>query len=180
MMTTMPLMRTHAPSPRLKSRVLLTRTCLLLLLLSGFHAAARAQASKLPAPDKIIGEYMKALGGKSRVTAMRDVTYDWVVLREGKEAGTARTHLKATGALRTDFLLAEGEWDAAANPRTAWLRERDGHLSTLTDREAFAARLQAMLEAGHFADYKKQKVLARTVGREELAGGPAYTVEFAK
>ena len=179
MMTTTPLTRTHAPSPLWNMRVLLTRTFLLLLLLSGFDAAARAQASKLPAPDKIVGEYLKAVGGKSRAAAVRDVTYDWVVLRGGKVAGTARTHLKATGALRTDFLLADGERDSAANPRTAWLRERDGRLSTLTDREAFAARLQAMLESGHFADYKKQKVLARTVGREEVAGGLAYTVEFA-
>jgi hypothetical protein len=160
-------------------RGLLSRTLLLLLLLSGFDAAARAQSAKLPAPDKIVGEYLKAVGGKRSVAAMRDVTYDWVVLREGREAGTARTHLKTTGALRADFLLSDGEWDAAANPRTAWLRGRDGRLSTLTDREAFAARLQAMLEAGHFADYKKQKVLARTVGREEVAGSPAYTIEFA-
>lgn len=179
MMTTKPLTRTHASSPRLKMRVLLSRTLLLLLLLNGFDAAARAQGAKLPAPDKIVGEYLKAVGGKGRVASLRDVTYDWAVLREGREAGTARTHLKASGALRTDFLLADGEWDAAANPRTAWLRARDGRLSTLTDREAFAARLQAMLESGHFADYKKQKVLARTVGREELAGGLAYTVEFA-
>jgi hypothetical protein len=159
--------------------VLLTRTLLLLLLLSGFDAAARAQSAKLPAPDKIVGEYLKAVGGKSRVASLRDVTYDWAVLREGREAGTARTHMRTPGALRTDFLLPDGEWDAAANPRTAWLRARDGRLSTLTDREAFAARLQAMLESGFFADYKKQKVLARTVGREEVAGSTAYAVEFA-
>ncbi|MFL6336935.1 MAG: hypothetical protein ACJ754_26840 [Pyrinomonadaceae bacterium] len=159
--------------------MLLSRTFLLLLLLSGFDAAARAQSGKLPAPDKIIGEYLKALGGKGRVAPLRDVTYEWAVTREGREAGTARTQLRATGALRTDFLLPDGEWDAAANLRTAWLRTRDGRLSTLTDREAFAARLQASLEPVYFADYKKQKVLARTVGREEAAGGSAYSVEFA-
>lgn len=178
MMKRTPRTRTHAPSPRLRMRVLLSRTLLLLLLLSGFDAASHAQSSKLPAPDKIVGEYLKAVGGKSRVASLRDVTYEWAVTREGKESGTARTHLKTTGALRTDFLLADGEWDAAANPRTAWLRARDGHLSTLTDREAFAARLQAQLESAYFADYKKQKVLARTVGREEVAGALAYSVEF--
>ncbi|HEX8188636.1 MAG TPA: hypothetical protein VF586_09805 [Pyrinomonadaceae bacterium] len=177
-MTTTPLTRTHAPSTRLSMRVSLTRTLLTLLLLSSFGAAARAQGAKLPAPDKIVGEYLKAVGGKSRVASLRDVTYEWAVLSAGGEAGTARTRLKTTGALRTDFLLPEGGWDAAANPRTAWLRGRDGRLSTLTDREAFAARLQAMLESGYFADYRKQKVLARTVGREEVAGGPAYAVEF--
>ncbi|HEX8149612.1 MAG TPA: hypothetical protein VF591_20705 [Pyrinomonadaceae bacterium] len=158
---------------------MLTRTLPLVLMWSGFGAAARAQSAKLPAPDKIVGEYLKAVGGKGRVASLRDVTYEWAVLRAGREAGTARTRLKTTGALRTDFLLPDGEWDAAANPRTAWLRGRDGRLSTLTDREAFAARLQAMLESGYFADYKRQKVLARTVGREEVAGGLAYAVEFA-
>ena len=178
MITTNPPARTHAPSPRLKMRVLLSRTLLLLLLLTGFDAAARAQTSKLPAPDKIVGDYIKAVGGKRSLASLRDVTYEWAVSREGKEAGTARTQLKTTGALRTDFLLSDGEWDAAANLRAAWLRARDGRLSTLTDREAFAARLQAMLESGHFADYKKQKVLARTAGREEVAGSVAYAVEF--
>lgn len=168
----------HAPSPRFVLRASLSRTLLLLLLLSGFGAAARAQSAKLPAPDKIVGEYLKAVGGKRSVASMRDATYEWAVLREGMEAGTARTRLKATGALRTDFLLSDGEWDSAANPRTAWLRARDGRLSTLTDREAFAARLQALLESAHFADYKKQKVLARTAGREEVAGASAYVVEF--
>lgn len=159
-------------------RVSLSRTLLLLLLCCCFGVAARGQSAKLPAPDKIVGEYVKAVGGKRSVASLRDVTYEWAVLREGREAGSARTRMRATGALRTDFLLADGEWDAAANARTAWLRGRDGRLSTLTDREAFAARLQASLEAGHFADYKKQKILARTVGREEVAGVSAYAVEF--
>jgi hypothetical protein len=156
-----------------------TQVFALLLLLVCAHTPARAQAPKLPAPDKIVSEYVKAVGGKKRLAALRDATYEWAVRRGGDDAGTARTRLKAAGALRTDFLLGEGEWDAAANARTAWMRTRDGHLRTLTDREALAARLQAQLEPAWFADYKKQKVLARTVGREELAGGPAYAVEFA-
>ncbi|MET0648177.1 MAG: hypothetical protein ABW208_16295 [Pyrinomonadaceae bacterium] len=181
MMTTTTLStRTHAPSAPSKMKAFVTKVLLLLLLLlGGLSDAARAQAAKLPSPDKIVGEYLKAVGGKRSVSALRDATYEWAVTREGREAGTARTHMKAPGALRTDFLLADGEWDAAANPRTAWLRARDGRLSTLTDREAFAARLQALLESAYFADYKKQKVLARTVAREEVGGATAYKVEFA-
>jgi hypothetical protein len=151
----------------------------LLLLLLCAHEPARAQAQKLPSPDKVVGEYVKAVGGKKRLAALRDATYEWVARRGETEAGTARTRLKTTGALRTDFLLGGGGWDAAANARSAWVRTRDGHLSTLTDREAFAARLQAQLEGAWFVDYKKQKVLARTAAREEVAGEPAYAVEFA-
>jgi hypothetical protein len=57
-------------------RALLSRTLLLLLLLNGFDAAARAQSSKLPSPDKIIGDYVKAVGGKKRLAALRDATYE--------------------------------------------------------------------------------------------------------
>jgi hypothetical protein len=156
-----------------------TKIIALLLLLLCAQAPARAQSQKLPSPDKVVGEYVKAVGGKKRLAALRDATYDWAVRRGDADAGTARTRLKTTGALRTDFLLNEGEWDAAANARTAWTRTRDGHLRTLTDREAFAARLQAQLEGAWFGDYKKQKVLARTAAREEVAGESAYVVEFA-
>ena len=90
----------------------------------------------------------------------------------------ARTQLKTTGALRADLILADGERDAAANARTAWTRTREGQLQTLTGGEAFGARLQATLEAAWFADYKRQKVLARTAAREETGGEPAYLVEF--
>ena len=168
-----------APSGRLSLTGALLKPLTLLLVLLSAHAPAGAQTAKLPSPDKIVGEYVKAVGGKKRLAALRDVTYKWAVWRGEADAGTARTHLKTTGGQRADFFLPEGEWDAAANARAAWTRAGDGHLRTLTDREAFAARLQAQLESAWFTDYKRQKVLARTVAREEVAGEPAYSVEFA-
>lgn len=149
---------------------------LILFLLAA--PVARAQTAKLPSPDKIVGEYVKAVGGKKRLAALRDATYEWTVRRKDVEAGTARTYLKSPGALRTDLMLAEGETDSAANARTAWTRSTDGHMHTLTDSEAFAARLQATLEASWFVDYKKQKVLARTVALEDVGGEQAYLIEL--
>src|SRR5919202_473095 len=129
----------------------LPRILALLVLSVCALTSALAQASKLPTPDKLVGEYVKTVGGKKRLSALRDATYEWAIRRGDADAGTARTQLKSSGALRTDFILAEGEQDAAANARTAWTRTRDGHLQTLTDREAFDARLQATLEGAWFA-----------------------------
>jgi hypothetical protein len=151
----------------------------LLLLLVCATASAHAQSSKLPSPERVVGDYVKAVGGNKRLAALRDATYEWSVERAGAGAGTARTHLKTTGAQRSDLLLTDGEIDSAANARTAWARTPDGRLRTLTDSEAFSARLRAMLEGAWFVDYKKQKILARTVAREELGGEPAYLVEFS-
>ncbi|HST52117.1 MAG TPA: hypothetical protein VLJ61_08915 [Pyrinomonadaceae bacterium] len=149
------------------------------LCLLAASAPARAQTSKLPTPDKIVADYVKAVGGRRRLAALRDATYEWSVRRNDSDAGTARTRLKTMGAQRTDLMLADGERDSAANSRAAWTRTRDGQLRTLTGDEAFAARLQATLEAGWFDDYKRQKVLARTVAREDVGGEAAYSVEFA-
>ena len=141
----------------------------LAILMAGAAVPARAQGARLPAPDKVVGDFLKALGGRGRVASLRDATYEWAV-RRGEDAGTARTRLKSSGALRTDFLLPEGERDEAANSRTA--------LSTLTDRRALSARLRAQLESAWFADYRRRKVLARTAAREVVDGAPAYAVEF--
>lgn len=178
MMRIMPPRVTNRPGNPPPARAT-ARLFALLLLLVCAASPARAQTQKLPSPDKLVGEYVKAVGGKKRLAALRDATYEWAARRGASEAGTARTRLKTTGALRTDLLLEGGERDEAANARAAWMRTHEGHLRTLTDREALAARLQAQLEAAWFADYKKQKVLARTVAREEVGGEPAYVVEFA-
>jgi hypothetical protein len=174
-----PRTRVLTPPSHANMKRMLTKASVLLLLLACSFVTARAQSSKLPTPERVVNDYVKAVGGSKRLAALRDATYEWAVLRAGADAGTARTHLKTTGALRSDLLLNDGETDSAANARTAWARTPDGRLRTLTDSEAFSARLRAMLEAAWFADFKKQKVLARTVAREEVNGEPAYLLEFS-
>jgi hypothetical protein len=182
------MMHTYGPVPRTRvltsdlrtnmKRTLMKASALLTLLVCA-TASARAQSSKLPSPERVVGDYVKAVGGKKSLAALRDATYEWSVERAGADAGKARTHLKTTGAQRSDLLLTEGEIDSAANTRTAWARTPDGRLRTLTDSEAFSARLRATLEGAWFVDYKKQKVLARTVARDEVGGETTYIVEFS-
>jgi hypothetical protein len=180
--TNTPLPRAHARAPRVPpsmKRALPKTFALVLLLFVCSNSPALAQSSKLPTPERVVNDYVKAVGGGKRLAALRDATYEWAVVRGGADVGTARTHLKTTGAQRSDLILNDGETDSAANARTAWARTPDGRLRTLTDREAFSARLRATLEGAWFAGYKKQKVLARTVAREEVNGETAYLVEFS-
>ena len=159
--------------------------CLALLAWVGCLPVAaqktKARAAKLPSPEKIVGDYLQAVGGKKRQAAIRDANYEWAV--EGDVAATARTLEKTPAATRTDLKFVSGERSAAANLRSAWVRDLEGKLRTLTDREAGAAKLQAALDAGRFADYKKQDVLARTVELSGTSGDEtesAYIVEFSR
>jgi hypothetical protein len=155
----------------------------LLLALLCAQGAALAQKSgarqKLPAPERIVGDYLKAIGGKKRVAGIRDASYEWAVALKGQTMGSAHTQVKAPTSARLDMTFGNGEIDQAANQRSAWVRGLDGTLRTLTDMEANAAKLQATLEASHLVDYKKLNVLARTVQLEETDGEPAYVVEFS-
>jgi hypothetical protein len=158
-----------SPSYALNARAFVAGACRLCLLILLACAPASAQ-QKLPSPEKIVGEYVKALGGKKRVAALRDASQEWDVSVQGQTSGSARTWLKAPASARADLLIGGGEMNAAANERAAWERAGAASLRTLTDREALAAKLRAALEAGRLVDVKKQKILARTVASESVEG----------
>ncbi len=154
----------------------------------------------LPSPDKIVGNYLKAIGGKKRVASIKDATYEWKVEDTGSTTmptGTATTLIKAPASARTELnlqadsrpveaatttsadVLAPRLITAGANGRSAWVRNGSDSLKTLTDAQAHAAKLQSILDATHLLEFKKSNVLARTAGIDSWEGEPAYIVEFS-
>ncbi len=179
MMKTMPP-RVASPSAALPLTSKSLKVIALLLLLACAYEPARAQTQKLPAPDKIVGEYVKAVGGKKRLAALRDATYEWARRGEDGSEVSARVMTKPPSFVRAEVDLDKGEVVSAANPRMAWLRLGPGSpVQTMTDADAFNMKLRAMLAAGRLLDFKKQKVLARTVTAEQVGGEQAYVVEFS-
>src|ERR1043165_9179029 len=63
-------------------------SCLLLFVLP---ALAGAQSSRLPTPEKVVADYVKAVGGRKHLATLRDASYEWSVASGGADAGTART-----------------------------------------------------------------------------------------
>lgn len=155
----------------------MTVFCIASLFVVGSLTVCAQSRQKLPAADKIIGEYLKAVGGKKRLAAVREATSEWTI--EGQPTGRARMQEKAPAAVRTDLTLETGEISFAASARSAWRRGADGHLRTLTDAEAGAAKLQAALTASRLIDYKKQNALSRTVALESGEAEAAYVLEFS-
>ena len=164
----------------------------LLILLGGNTQSPLARASaqhtaqprsaaprKLPSAEKVVDSYLKAIGGKKKVAAIRDATYEWQIQLKDQMMGFARTQTKSPSSSRTEMSFGNGQLISAATSRSAWTRGLDGKLHTLADAEAAAARLQAVLDANHLVDLKKSNVLARVESLKELETGPAYIVEFS-
>lgn len=136
--------------------------------------SAQTRTPRLPAADKIIGEYLKAIGGKKRASAVSDALYEWAA--EGE--GIARVKVRRPAGIRFELERDGKTLIVAANERSGWIADGKGDPQTLTDAEAKQARLQAALIAQRFADYKKIGVRAQTVDQEPEGEEQAYIVKF--
>jgi hypothetical protein len=174
-------------SVRIHRRIALAVVCLILVICSAVQSRAGQQANqqraqppaKLPSAEKIVDNYLKTIGGKRNVAAIRDATYEWTIQLKDQPMGLAITQTRTPSSVRTEMRFGNGEVIAAANARSAWTRGLDGKLHTLTDAEAAAARLQAILDASRLLNIKKSNVLARVVSLRATEGDAAYVVEFS-
>jgi hypothetical protein len=137
------------------------------------------QTRNLPSAEKIVDNYLKAIGGKKQASSIQDATYDWTIQLKDQAMGVGRIQFKTPASQRSEMTFGNGQIIAAANPRSAWVRGLNGELRTLTGPEAAAAKLQAALDVVHLVEYKKANVLARVVSVDNSASGPAYVVEFS-
>ncbi|HEY8184803.1 MAG TPA: hypothetical protein VIF64_01975 [Pyrinomonadaceae bacterium] len=153
-------------------------------LLAGVAQSLRAQQNsvtsrKMPSAEKIVDSYLKTIGGRKQVATIRDATYEWTIQLKDQTMGLGKTQIKTPSSVRNELSFGNGQVIAAATARSAWTLGLDGKLHTLTDAEAAAARLAAVLDASHFIDIKKSNVLARVISVKEVEAGSAYVVEFS-
>src|SRR5829696_3269236 len=148
------------------------------LLLLAIAPQALAQ-KKLPSAEKIVDNYLKAIGGKKSAGALKDATYEWIIQFNDQPFGTARLQRKAPASERWELTFGNGQIISAANTRSAWELGLDRHLRTLTGPESAAAKLRAALDSSRLVNFKKSNVFARVVSMGDLGSEPAYIVEFS-
>ena len=177
-MTYTPARTAQAASAALRLNIVRLAACVLVAFACLPAHAQTGARQKLPSADKLVSDYLKAIGGKKQIAAVRDAAYEWTVEENGRPAGSAVTRTKAPGSSFAEIKLERGTLAAGATPRSVWTRGADGASQTLTDAQARSARLAARLEATRLVDYKKQNLLALTVGTDQIGGEQAYVVEF--
>jgi hypothetical protein len=154
------------------------RWFLVALLLLATAPLALAQ-KKLPSAEKIVDNYLKAIGGKKSVSALKDATYDWIIHVENNPYGTARLQRKAPASERWELTFGNGQIVSATNTRSAWELGLNQALRTLTGPLSASAKLRATLDSSRLVNVKKSNVLARVVSVGDLGSEPAYIVEFS-
>src|SRR4029450_9912846 len=157
---------------------------ILLVVLSVFCASAQAQKStalpkKLPSAEKVVDNYLKAVGGKKIVGAIRDATYEWLIHFNNQPFGTAPLQLKAPSAAPWEMTFGNGQVISSSNASSAWEIGLNNQMRTLTGADGAVTKLQAALDASRLLNLKKSNIMARVVSLGDLASEPAYVVEFS-
>jgi hypothetical protein len=160
---------------------LVASLCLVWSAIAAEHVvvAQNRASARLPAAEKILDKYWKAIGGKKRAAAIRDASFEWILRLNNEAVGVAKTQTRAPNSWRSELTFANGQIVTAANASSAWSRGFDEELRTLTGAEAASMKLQAMLEASHFVNYKKLNITARTIASTDSSPDSSYAVEFS-
>ena len=157
--------------------------CVVLVWLAANVSDATAQKKplpkKLPSAEKIVDNYLKAIGGKKAVAAINNATYGFTVQVNDSPVGTARLKRKSPGSERLELLFGNGSITSATNLSSAWEIGLDNRLRTLTGPESTNAKFAGLLSASRLLNFKKLNVLARVVSLGDLASEPAYIIEFS-
>ncbi|MEN3328089.1 MAG: hypothetical protein V7638_2896 [Acidobacteriota bacterium] len=153
---------------------------LLLVALLFFVTAPQAVAQKkLPSAEKIVDNYLKAIGGKKSAGALKDATYEWTIQFNDQPFGTARLQRKAPASEHWELTFGNGQIISATNARSAWEVGLDHQLRTLSGPESAATKLRAALDSSRLVNFKKSNMLARVLSVGDLGSEPAYIVEFS-
>lgn len=145
-----------------------------------FVTAPQALAQKkLPSAEKIVDNYLKAIGGKKSAGALKDATYEYIIHFNDQPFGAARLQRKAPASERWELTFGNGQIISATNARSAWELGLDRQLRTLSGPESAATKLRAALDSSRLVNFKKSNVLARVISLGDLGSEPAYIVEFS-
>jgi hypothetical protein len=156
-------------------------TCLAALTLFPQHISAQSSSSakKLPSAEKVVDNFLRAVGGKKKLSSIRDATSEWLIQLNDQAIGKAKIQLKAPSSKRSEMRFGNGQILSGTTAGSAWVQGLDNRLLTLTGTEAATAKLIALLEASHLVEFKKANVMARVVSLGDLASEPSYIVEFS-
>src|SRR5258705_6283392 len=81
---------------------------------------------KLPSAGKITDNYLKAIGGKKQVAAIKDVNYDWIIELQNFSIGTAHTQRKPPSSERWEMTFGNGQIISATSGSSACAISLDG------------------------------------------------------
>ncbi len=146
-----------------------------LALFSGAASACLAQT-----PQKIIDDYLHAEGGAKALAKVRSVTIAGNLREESTDTtGSYSLITKAPNKFYSEILVEPQHTIIASNGMSGWSQEAGEAPHTFTGAEAVEWAATGRYLSERLVNAKKDKIGARFVAVEHVAGRQAYHMEFS-
>jgi outer membrane lipoprotein-sorting protein len=129
--------------------------------------------------DKIIDQYLKAIGGKKVVSRVQTVSFDGTVgSATDANSGTYTLKIKEPNRYYSELRLQGKTFIQAYNGKSAWHQGQDGEISTLLGQEALQLEAAGQYYNTRLQSLAKKKVGAAFKGTTQVHGKDALKVEL--
>jgi len=146
----------------------------LLVLANVFCVPARADEAQ-----KIIDQYLKAVGGSKAVSRLQTLAIDGSVAAIGDAApGTYTFKVKRPNRFYTELRANGDTLIESYNGKSAWHQAADGEISTLLGPDAVEIEAAAQYYNARLESLGKRKVGAAYKGEAQVRGRPAQELEL--
>src|SRR3984957_19843635 len=138
-----------------------------------------ASACLAQTPQKIMNEYLHAEGGAKAWAKIQTLTIAGNLREDASDtSGSYSLITKAPNKFYSEILIEPQHTITAYNGMSAWRQEASGTPHTLTGTDAVEWAGTARYLNERLVNANKNKLGAKFVGMENVAGRPAYHVQF--
>src|SRR5689334_5460425 len=134
--------------------------------------AIRAQTSAgAQDPEKIIGQYAKAVGGAKPLAKVQTLTLEGALVKAGEDrAGTYTFKTKLPNRYYSELVLGDTTLIEAYNGKSAWHQSSNGEIATLLGAEGSQLEAAGHYYNSHLLNAKKTKIGLAFAGTTQVAG----------
>ena len=141
-------------------------------------------------PEKIVDEYLRAIGGEKTIAAQRTIAISGSVRVKGSgvtgededlpdTSGTYSLVVKAPNKFYSEFGVGAARDVVAFNGKSGWQKRGADAAVTLTGPGAAECEAEARYLNGKLVHLKRDKIGARLMGTAEVHSQTAYQIELA-
>ncbi len=152
------------------------RTTVPILLLLTLHGL-RGAGTNAPDPNKIVEQYVKAVGGPLALGRIQSLTIEGTIASADGRPGTYTLDLKSPNRYYSELVVGGKSLIEAYNGKSAWRQNSAGEIATLLGAEGSQLEAAGQYYNSRLVDMKKAKISVSFVGHAQVRGKDALQIE---
>jgi hypothetical protein len=150
------------------------------LVIAGFSLAFALTC--LPAhaqdPEKIVDQYIKAVGGSKAVSKIRTLTIEGTFATPDGKTGTYTLDTRLPNRYYSELIVADQNVIEAYNGKSAWHQTQSGEIATLLGNDGAQLEAAGQYYNSHLVNARKSKLGIGFAATLKVRGKDAYDLEL--